>query len=168
MCLNTSKTQERRTGWPGFDRRGATDPPGPAAGKPSARPRSSDQGGDMFAAAAAGASHPAVAALLGLGAAGLAGVVVAMAWNVNARQIRLAEQLARRQFTVTADTERADPAANGHVSALEAAASGARAAPGPRPAVPGPRSAAPGGPRAAPGGAGAAPSVVIDGPESVV
>ena len=123
----------------------------------------------MFAAAAAGASHPAVAALLGLGAAGLAGVVVAMAWNVNARQIRLAEQLARRQFTVTADTQRADPAAIGHVSALkEAAASGARAAPGPRPAVPGPRPAAAGGPRAAPGGAGAAPSVVIDGPESVV
>ena len=122
----------------------------------------------MFAAAAAGASHPAVAALLGLGAAGLAGVVVSMAWNVNARQIRLAEQLARRQFTVTAHTERADPAANGHVSALkETAASGARAASGPRPAVPGPRPAAPGRPRAVPGG-GAAPSVVIDGPESVV
>jgi hypothetical protein len=125
----------------------------------------------MLAAAAAGASHPAVAALLGLGAAGLAGVVVAMAWNVNARQIRLAEQLARRQFTVTADPERADPAANGHVTALkEAAASGARAAPGgPRATVPGPRPAAPGGARAAaPGGPGAAPSVMIDGPESVV
>ena len=123
----------------------------------------------MLAAAAAGASHPAVAALLGLGAAGLAGVVVAMAWSVNARQIRLAEQLARRQFTVTADAERADPVANGHVTALkEAAASGARAAPGPRPAVPGPRPAAPGGARAAAPGGGAAPSVVIDGPESVV
>jgi hypothetical protein len=130
----------------------------------------------MLTAAAAGVSHPAVAALLGLGAAGLAGVVVAMAWNVNARQIRLAEQLARRQFTVTADPERADPVANGHVTALkEAAASGARAAPGaPRATVPGPRSAAPGGARAAApggagaGGAGAAPSVVIDGPESVV
>jgi hypothetical protein len=117
----------------------------------------------MLAAAAAGASHPAVAALLGLGAAGLAGVVVAMAWNVNARQIRLAEQLARRQFTVTAEAERADPAANGHVTALkEAAATGARAAPG------GPRTAAGGARTAAPGGAGAAPSVVIDGPESVV
>ena len=33
----------------------------------------------MFAALAAGASHPAVAAWLGLGAAGLAAVVVAMA-----------------------------------------------------------------------------------------
>jgi hypothetical protein len=126
----------------------------------------------MFAAAAAGASHPAVAALLGLGAAGLAGVVVAMAWSVNARQIRLAEQLARRQFTVTADTGRPDPVANGHVAALkEAAASGAQAAPG------GPRAAAAGGARvtaaggtraAAPGAAGAAPAVVIDGPETVV
>ena len=55
----------------------------------------------MFAALAAGASHPAVAAWLGLGAAGLAAVVVAMAWSVNARQIRLAEQLARRQFLIT-------------------------------------------------------------------
>ena len=117
----------------------------------------------MLAAAVAGASHPAVAALLGLGAAGLAGVVVAMAWNVNARQIRLAEQLARRQFTVTTDVERADPAANGHVTALkEAAASGARPAPG------GPRAAAAGVPRPAPPGGGAAPSVMIDGPESVV
>jgi hypothetical protein len=52
----------------------------------------------MFAVAAAEASHPTVAALLGLGAAGLAGTVVAMAWNVHVRQIRLAERLARRQF----------------------------------------------------------------------
>ncbi len=55
----------------------------------------------MFVALAAGASHPAVAAWLGIGSAGLAAVVVAMAWSVNARQIRLAEQLARRQFLVT-------------------------------------------------------------------
>ena len=52
-------------------------------------------------ALAQGASHPAVAAWLGLGTAGLAAVVVAMAWNVNVRQIRLAELLARRQFLVT-------------------------------------------------------------------
>jgi hypothetical protein len=45
--------------------------------------------------AAAGAGHPAVAAMLGLGAAGLAGGVVAMAWNVHTRQIGLAAQLAR-------------------------------------------------------------------------
>lgn len=55
----------------------------------------------MFVALAAGASHPAVAAWLGVGTAGLAAIVVAMAWSVNARQIRLAEQLARRQFPVT-------------------------------------------------------------------
>src|SRR5258708_10775455 len=56
---------------------------------------------------AAGASHPAVAGLLGLGAAGLASLVVAMAWSVQARQIRLAEQVARRQFVVTAETDAA-------------------------------------------------------------
>jgi len=125
----------------------------------------------MLAAAAADASHPAVAALLGLGAAGLAGVVVAMAWSVNARQIRLAEQLARRQFTVTADPGRPDPVANGHVASLkEAAASGAQAAAGgPRAAAAGgARVTAAGGARATAPGAGAAPSVVIDGPETVI
>ena len=53
-------------------------------------------------AAAASVGHPAVAAILGLGAAGLAGSVVAMAWNLHARQIRLAEHLARRHFFVPA------------------------------------------------------------------
>ena len=57
----------------------------------------------MFAALAEGASHPAVAAWLGLGTAGLAAVVVAMAWSVNAHQIRLAELLTRRQFPVTSE-----------------------------------------------------------------
>jgi hypothetical protein len=60
------------------------------------------QGGGMLAAVTAGASHPAVAGLLGLGAAGLAGAVVAMAWSVHVRQIQLAEQLARRQVPVGA------------------------------------------------------------------
>jgi len=55
----------------------------------------------MYAALAEGASHPAVAAWLAVGTAGLAAVVVAMAWNVNTRQIRLAEQLARRQLVIT-------------------------------------------------------------------
>src|SRR5260370_872870 len=72
------------------------------------------QGEAMLEAVAAGAGPPAVAALLGLGAAGLAGAVVAMAWNVHVRQIRLAEQLARRQFIVTADAGAARPAANGN------------------------------------------------------
>jgi hypothetical protein len=68
----------------------------------------------MLAALASGVSHPAVAGLLGLGAAGIAAAVVAMAWSVHARQIRLAEQLARRQFIVTGQAGAADRAhANG-------------------------------------------------------
>ena len=62
----------------------------------------------MYAALAAGASHPAVAAWLALGTAGLAAAVVAMAWSVNTRQIRLAEQLAKRQLVITSR-----PGANG-------------------------------------------------------
>jgi hypothetical protein len=58
-------------------------------------------------ALAAGASDPAVAAWLAVGTAGLAAVVVAMVWNVNVRQIRLAELLARRQFLVTSETRAA-------------------------------------------------------------
>src|SRR4029077_10893687 len=56
---------------------------------------------DMFEALAQGASHPAVAAWLGLGTAAVAVVVVAMAWSVTARHIGLAELLARRQFPLT-------------------------------------------------------------------
>ena len=69
----------------------------------------------MLATVVAGAGHPAVAALFGVGAAGLAAGVVAMAWSVHAAQIRLAEQLARRQFIVTGETDVAARAAqNGH------------------------------------------------------
>ena len=63
--------------------------------------------GDVLAAVPATASHPAVAVWFALGAAGLAALVVAMAWSVHARQIRLAELLARRQFLVIAETEHA-------------------------------------------------------------
>jgi hypothetical protein len=94
----------------------------------------------MLATAAASAGHPAVAGLLGLGAAGVAGSVVAMAWSVHARQIRLAEQLARRQVVISAD-----PAV--------VAGGGATAAP-----VPNGR----------PVGARAADAVAIDGPDTVV
>src|SRR6476660_9720154 len=55
----------------------------------------------MVIALAQGASHPAVAAWLGLGTAAVAAVVVAMAWSVNTRQIKLAELLARRQLVIT-------------------------------------------------------------------
>jgi hypothetical protein len=77
---------------------------------------------DMLAALAAGAGHPVVAGLLGLGAAGLAAVVVAMAWSVHARQIRLAEQLARRQFIVTGDAGAAHANGTGEAAALLAEA----------------------------------------------
>jgi len=101
----------------------------------------------MLAAIAAGASHPAVAGLLGLGAAGLAGAVVAMAWNVHARQIRLAEQLSRRQFMMTGEAAEAGEA--GH----PADEAGAEAAAGQN------------GHAAS---AGSTPPVVIDGPDTVV
>jgi hypothetical protein len=102
----------------------------------------------MLAAAAASASHPVVAGLLGLVAAGLAGGVVAMAWNVNARQIRLAEQLARRQFIAAG--EAGEP---GHTVAdragLEAPAAEA-------------------GEAGEATSTGSAPLVVIDGPDTVI
>jgi hypothetical protein len=66
------------------------------------------------AAATAGASQPVVAALLGLGAAGLGGAVVAMAWSVHARQLRLAELLVRRQFILTREPAAAEQQLNGH------------------------------------------------------
>ena len=67
-------------------------------------------------AAAAGTSQPVLAALLGLGAAGLAGAVVAMAWSVHDRQIRLAELLARRQFILTREPAAPDQLVNGHAN----------------------------------------------------
>ena len=113
----------------------------------------------MYAALAANAGNPAVAALLGLGAAGLAGAVVAMAWTVHARQIRLAEKLARRQFVSLTD-----PGAPGHDGAPESAETAGRSN-GTAPAVPG--SGMPGSAVEASGTGQAAP-VVIEGPETVV
>ena len=63
----------------------------------------------MITAVAAGAGHPVVAGLLGLGSAGLAAAVVAMTWSVHTRQIRLAEVLARRQFIATPPAPAASP-----------------------------------------------------------
>ncbi len=73
----------------------------------------------MLAALTAGASHPAVAAWLALGTAGLAAAVVAMAWNVNARQIRLAEQLARRQLLITSGSGAGRGADQGGTAEIE-------------------------------------------------
>src|ERR1700757_1969738 len=102
-------------------------------------------------AAAAGTSQPILAGLLGLGAAGLAGAVVAMAWSVNARQIRLAELLARRQFILTREPAAPEHPVNGHATTEAAVAEvqetleavGARGAPGDRKA-PGPPGGSPG------------------------
>src|SRR5689334_20499635 len=144
----------------------------------------------MYAALAANAGHPAVAALLGLGAAALAGAVVAMAWAVHSRQIRLAEQLARRQFLVMA--EPAAPEQRGAEVPGENAgrANGTGHAPGnavPPPAGGAGRAggghgsgtngttgqagsvqAAPGHSGAAQPGAGQSAPVVIEGPDTVV
>jgi hypothetical protein len=125
----------------------------------------------MFTALAGNASHPTVAALLGLGAAGLAAAVVAMAWSVHARQIRLAERLARRQFLVIPEAGARDQ--HGSPAAGEQAGRGNGTA-GKGPAAP-PNGAAPPGNgtmphtagTAAPG-AGRAPPVVIEGPDTVV
>jgi hypothetical protein len=127
----------------------------------------------MFTALAGNASHPAVAALLGLGAAGLAAAVVAMAWSVHARQIRLAERLARRQTLVIPDA--GTPGQPGSPAAGEQAgrANGA-ASPGSGPAAPGNGTPSPGSgtlPRtagAAAPGPGQAPPVIIEGPDAVV
>jgi len=126
----------------------------------------------MFAALAGNASHPAVAALLGLGAAGLAAAVVAMAWSVHARQIRLAERLARRQFLVIPDA--GTPGRHGSPAAGEQAGRANGAAAGNAPPSPGNGTAPPGAgtmPHAAGAaapGAGQSPPVVIEGPDTVV
>src|SRR5262252_5754935 len=124
----------------------------------------------MFAALAGSASHPTVAALLGLGAAGLAGAVVAMAWSVHARQIRLAERLARRQFLVIPDA--GTPGQDASPAGGEQA--GRNGTPGNGPPAPANGAAPPGNGTmpynagAAAPGAGQAPPVVIEGPDTVV
>lgn len=95
----------------------------------------------VLAAVAANTSHPAVAIFLGLGASGLAGLVVAMAWSVHVRQIRLAEQLSKRQFVVGTETAAADAARDtATVSGETAKAANGKAI----------------------------PPVIIDGPETVI
>ena len=107
--------------------------------------------------------HPTVAALLGLGAAGLAAVVVAMAWNVHVRQIRLAELLARRQIIATAEEAAEQPAE----AAAPATANGGGYANGGAHGNGGGH-----GNGAVPEARGAArtrtPQLVIDGPDTVV
>ena len=107
----------------------------------------------MLTAVMADAGHPVVAGLLGLGAVGLAAAVVVMAWSVHIHQIRLAEQLARRQFLVTPEAEPAKAAVNGH---------GHGKGNGNGHGEPAAQEAA------RPAATGLAPPVIIDGPDTVV
>jgi hypothetical protein len=101
-----------------------------------------------------------------------------MAWSVHARQIRLAEQLGRRQFIVTGDTKAPEHALNGHAGPEAAQAEvqealvghGAQAAQGGQAASQGAQAAQgvplPRGARRAAGAKAA--KLVIDGPQTVV
>ena len=127
----------------------------------------------MLASVTASAGHPVVAALLGLGAAGLAGAVVAMAWSVHIHQFRLAELLARRQFAPAAGTGPATPPApaDGGAEALDGAAvmGAAGAATGTTPsAAAGAAAGTTHSGAAGPAAAEAASPVVIDGPDTVI
>ncbi len=113
--------------------------------------------------AAADVGQSVVAAFLGLGAAGVAGGVVAMAWSVHTQQIRLAEQLARHNDTGTADNATPAHAANGnghgngsgngHGNGRAADGNGAPRPPGHTGQVPSP---------------GPAPPTALEGPDSVI
>ena len=110
----------------------------------------------MLAAADVGQS--VVAGLLGLGAAGVAGAVVAMAWSVHIHQIQLARLFARREAAGLAEDAVAAHAANGN-GTLAHVANGNGV---PRP---------PDDTRettARPGPAPPAPPTAIEGPDSVV
>jgi len=69
--------------------------------------------------AAADVGQSVVAAILGLGAAGVAGGIVAMAWNVHVQQMQLAERLARRGASEPADDLKPSRAANGNGATAE-------------------------------------------------
>ena len=132
------------------------------------------------AAATAGASQPVIAGLLGLGAAGLAGAVVAMAWSVHARQIRLAELLVRRQFILTREPAAPEQPLNGHAGPEASLAGvqetletvGAREAQAGQKAQGAPGGHGGNGGNGGNGGRGAATArpakLVIEGPETVV
>jgi len=118
--------------------------------------------------------------LLGLGAAGLGGAVVAMAWNVHARQIRLAELLVRRQFILTREPAAPEQPLNGHAGPETALTGvqetletvGAREAQAGQKAHGAPGGQGGNGGNGGNGGRGAATArpakLVIEGPETVV
>lgn len=110
--------------------------------------------------AAADVGQSVVAALLGLGAAGVAGGVVAMAWSVHMHQLRLAGQLARHQAGVPADNAAPARAANGNGNGMAARIPDGNGAPRPPGYTEEPARQAP---SPSPG-----PPAAIEGPDSVV
>lgn len=109
--------------------------------------------------AAAGAGQTVVASILGLGAAGVAGGVIAMAWSLHLHQIQLADRFAGRD-----PNGAAEPADNVMPVHAVNANGGPKVVSGNgRPRPPGDA----GAPRPAEGSRPAAPSA-IEGPDSVV
>ena len=108
----------------------------------------------MLAALAGQISHPVVATFLGLGGAGVAGAVVAMAWNVYGRQAQFAERMARRPIASPGRAAAGSSADRGGADRGDGADRGNGA------------QAAEGAERA--NGTGAAAHVVIEGPDTLV
>lgn len=118
--------------------------------------------------AAAGAGQTVVAAILGLGAAGVAGGVIAMAWSLHLHQIELVGRLARpeaSELTGPADDVMPVHAMNGSGDGGPKVRDGTKVAVGN--GVPHPPGSGPGVPRAAEAPRPAPPSA-IEGPDSVV
>jgi hypothetical protein len=116
--------------------------------------------------AAADAGQTVVAAIVGLGAAGVAGAVIAMAWSLHLHQIQLAGRLARRETG-----ESVEPADNVLPVHAMNGNSATTVTDGPRIAadngVPYPPGGGSGAPRSAEA-ARPAPPTAIEGPDSVV
>lgn len=120
----------------------------------------------MLAAAAASTSHPAVAVLLGLGAVVVAVVTVAMAWSVHARQIQLAETLARRQYAYATAPDSTSPPDAAPADGPDDGDSGPNGTAAAGPGTAGAAAKPP--PATAPPTTGTVPPVVIDGPDTLI
>jgi hypothetical protein len=122
----------------------------------------------MLAAAAASAtSHPAVAVLLGLGAVVVAVVTIAMAWSVHARQIQLAETLARRQYAYATAPDSTSPPDAAEADGQDDGDGGQNGTARPATATAGPGTAGAAAAAASPT-TGTVPPVVIDGPDTLI
>ena len=80
--------------------------------------------------AAADAGQAVVASIFGLGAAGVAGGVIAMAWSLHVHQLQLAARITRREAMGPADGIPPAPPMNGNGNGRATAATGATGAKG--------------------------------------